>query len=864
MLTVEGYICLLHAKSSTRESPTGAGRIGFVNPQRLILKEELRMKKVLSLVLAFAMILGSFGFVFANEFPDVKDSAYYGEAVNVLSSLDVIGGFPDGTFGPEKEVTRAQMATMIVNALGMTVSGQSDTKFSDVSKSHWASGFIAYATSVGFVAGYPDGTFKPDAQVTYDQALTMIVAALGYKAESLPGTWPGNFVNKAQGLGILDTCKTTGTTNAPRQDIACFLYDALDCAIGYTDKDGTWHANDANGDGVGDDDMYGRLGAVNYRTATELDGSFIVTGEEKSDLNLQKYLGAFVTAKAASSERDKIVAVAEVKSEFIEGSFNTARTKFTTTDDVAYKIDTTATSTVEYGTGTGESLPFVTFTNGDYDNPSSFTLATAPTGVKLVMAVSLSGSRITKVYSIQVWDTAANAGAGSFMLEDDIQESIKDDQKVGNYDLPMTDDDEIDTAAFTVVGDKTSLDDLAEDDVVTVYLNSDNKIARIEVSTKTIEGTVTKISADPLPDTEFTIAGEAYCLNGDSPKTVANFTTLMNGETEAKFYLDYAGDIFDYEELSDAATYFAVLLDKGVETDKYSNTTNYAKLFLEDGTVKEFEVDSALAAKPVYTGLASGALVEYTVDDDVLVDIAAKDSGTTTPSKFDDNGVYGTNALTDKTVVFSYSGVLAPSDGGEADKDNWSVIEVATLKGCNFNTLDWLVDSGKYEAVLVSGVTGQTAAYAIFVSADGTAKGGELFTALYEGKVQSVTAQTGKITATELYTTAASIQAFKLTKNSNDVITAIPGHASNPLTPTVAAVTSGGKAKAVAISGTLFTDAAGANFTMDKDAYVYIYDVSDKKWTAGSLSSMTGKTYTGIFLYKLGTGDYDLVLMIKD
>ena len=132
MLTVEGYICLLHAKSSTRNRLTGADRRGLVGPQRLILKEELRMKKVLSLVLAFAMILGSFGFVFASDFSDVKDTEYYSEPVNVLSGLGVIAGFPDGTFKPGDNVTRAQMATMITAALGIPVKGSGATGFSDV------------------------------------------------------------------------------------------------------------------------------------------------------------------------------------------------------------------------------------------------------------------------------------------------------------------------------------------------------------------------------------------------------------------------------------------------------------------------------------------------------------------------------------------------------------------------------------------------------------------------------------------------------------------------------------------------------------------------------------------------------------
>ena len=97
MLTVEGYICLLHAKSSTRNRLTGADRRGLVGPQRLILKEELRMKKVLSLVLAFAMILGSFGFVFASDFSDVKDTEYYIVAEEDLAKFK--GGDKSVAFG---------------------------------------------------------------------------------------------------------------------------------------------------------------------------------------------------------------------------------------------------------------------------------------------------------------------------------------------------------------------------------------------------------------------------------------------------------------------------------------------------------------------------------------------------------------------------------------------------------------------------------------------------------------------------------------------------------------------------------------------------------------------------------------------
>ena len=333
--------------------------------------------------------------------------------------------------------------------------------------------------------------------------------------------------------------------------------------------------------------------------------------------------------------------------------------------------------------------------------------------------------------------------------------------------------------------------------------------------------------------------------------------TLMNGETEAKFYLDYAGNIYDYEEISEAATYFAILLDYDTVPGKYSATTNYAKLFLEDGTVKEFEPDNTVYAK--VSAIAKGTLVEYTVDDDELTDIAAEDALASAAVEFDSNGVIktGKDALTTKTIVFNYTGTSF-TDGKENDADNWSVIEVSALMGGKADDFGYFVDGGKYEAARVLNVAGQTAAYAIFVSHDGTAKAGELYSALYEGEVKSITS---KVTPT-VYTTASSITAYTLTLNSSDVVTAFASTKTVAGMP--AAVTSGGKVKAVSISGTMFTDAAGANYTMDKDALVYIYDKSDDAWTAGSLSSMTGKTYTGIFLYKLGTGDYDLVIMIKD
>ena len=847
MLTVEGYICLLHAKSSTRKSWTGAGRRGLVTPQRLILKEELRMKKVLSLVLAFAMILGSFAFAFASDFPDVPDNEYFSEPVNVLSGLGVIGGFPDGTFKPEKEVTRAEMATMVVNALGMTVTGQADTKFTDVPKSHWASGFINYATSVGFVAGYPDGSFKPDDPVTYDQALTMIVAAEGYKAESLPGTWPGSFVNKAKSLGMLDICSTTGTANAPREDIACFLYKALTNKIGYTDKDGAFHEN-LDKDGKATDTMISRLGGTPYNGGNP----FVVDGTQTSDIDLNKYFGAYITAYAAKDDTSKIIAVAEVKSEFIEGKLNDGRT--TIKGDSEYKV-----------TSNTKDVDFTYFENGEI---GSKTWKTATVKKNLIFAVKLDGAKVAEVYSAQEWTPFVTFRAAS-----DIQEELEDDQTLngGSCSFVLDDDDEIDASEFIMVG-KTALADLAENDVITVYLDgvTSGDVAKLEVSTATVEGEITKMTS---AKDAYTIAGTKYDVAKDALPAV----TGANVEDEGTFYLNYAGEIFDYEATK-TVKHFGVVLDTGVDVGRYSSKAFFLKMFIEDGTTAELEVDASATGKMATylndkdsdgkfdewgtTKPAAGTLVEYSVDSDNVV-VALNESAYTTKTgttgeSFDKNGIYGGVALKSTTVIFSYSG-----DGTEyGDASDYAVKQVADVVELKFDAMTGLYDKGDFVAVLMEGAEAKSDAIAIFANDDFdvVAKGNTVRTVLYEGAAKEITLKKGEtVTA---FSTGAALKPilYKLTF-TDDVATA-PSYtaACNEKSSFAGDIDVSGK---IAVSGNSFKDAANTNFSLDAEAVVYIYDISDDAWTVGKLASVKYE-YIGM----IGTKDaadeeFDIVIAVR-
>ena len=196
------------------------------------------MKKIVSLVLAMSMVLSMFVSAFAattSTFDDVKDTKYAG-AVDALVELNVIDGLPDGTYGPEKEVTRAQLAKMLVICLGLgdTVESlEGRTVFTDVADSHWASGYINAAVQSKVIAGYPDGTFKPEKNVTYAEAVTMVIRALGYgNVVEAEGTWPTAYMLKAVELELLDNMDSPKAGDAAsRGNTAILLWNMLRTAM---------------------------------------------------------------------------------------------------------------------------------------------------------------------------------------------------------------------------------------------------------------------------------------------------------------------------------------------------------------------------------------------------------------------------------------------------------------------------------------------------------------------------------------------------------------------------------------------------------------------------------------------------------
>ena len=115
-----------------------------------------------------------------NDYSDVTADKWYNNAVSTLSRLGVISGYPDGTFRPDASITRAEFAKIAVSFCkygSTTYSGC----FSDVKATDWFSTCVETAKTSNLIAGYPDGTFRPNSAITRAEACTIVNRTLGRK-----------------------------------------------------------------------------------------------------------------------------------------------------------------------------------------------------------------------------------------------------------------------------------------------------------------------------------------------------------------------------------------------------------------------------------------------------------------------------------------------------------------------------------------------------------------------------------------------------------------------------------------------------------------------------------------------------------
>lgn len=589
------------------------------------------LKKVISSVAALTMVASSVA-AFAVDFPDVESTASYAQAVQELSALDVISGYDDGTFGPDKLVTRAEITKMIVDALAERSSAEASTestKFADVSADHWAKGYINQGVADGFIAGMSDTEFDPDANVTYVQAQKMLVSAIGYETYAqAQGGWPTGYKTYAASLDITKGISgITDSTELTRAQVAQMIDNAMDaplCVIASwkTEWNGTKTPNLEVRDGkegrayetlfTEKHDAYKVYGRVTETSKTGSVDTDKVTfqvekadnfddeevkadspvsedmyiGDSKADNYLRTYSQAliqkndddeFTILSIAAAAANKSVTVAS--EDFDENKSTDEALYFfpagTTKGSTKYQLDTTNGVTI-YINGVESSKSIAELRDYlDKNETASVTLQketeTGSTSTSAKYNTIMVSSYVTAIVD-EVIDKTNETSVNFDTYSSGIQAKMTVNKDDDNY-----------TYSFKLDGKEIEATDLQQNDVLNISYDTtgafkDSSFYDVIVTRNVVDG----VKCTSINDSkgEYTIGGTKY-------KAAEGMDIDVETSTEYSLYLDHFGRIAKADENSVSKNY-------GVLKNIYKKAGGdyMAQIITKNGTEEEYKVDS--------------------------------------------------------------------------------------------------------------------------------------------------------------------------------------------------------------------------------------------------------------------------------
>ncbi len=583
------------------------------------------LKKTLAVVLAFAMIL-SMGLTSMAAYSDVEAGTKVSEAVGILSNLNILTGFEDGTFKPDETVTRAQMAAIICRTLGYEDQAQSSmgtTVFNDVAADHWASGYINVAQAQQIINGYGDGNYGPEDQVTYEQAVKMIVSALGYDlAAQSKGGYPTGYLAIASAEGITKSANGKVGDAAARGTIAILVYNSLevrlmDQASWSTGSDGdkyektddtilskylevlkvegvvtktpfaTYESKGFDADMVPEMTIDGK--EFYYNKGVEETKSYSDTVDcslVDADSLLGKYVVAYIGADeddntgnvmvyAVSEKQNKNVVTTVASTQLVD---STDTKYFNNAKQVCYReVGSTRVIELDLEQTAAEFKVYENFGTSTFTNASTTAnLATILQEGGMAQFISNDNDDAIEYVIITAFD------------EEGVIENVTNEDGVIMFDLFYGDLADIDTEdedELTVVykdGALATAADLAANDTVST-VNVHKTVKVLYASSATVTGAV-----ESHDDEVVTIGGTDYKVglqySGDA--------SLLK-DKEGIFFLNVGGIIAHDEADSTASGNYGVVLAVDYEdgiTDGY-----VMQVVLQDGTVAEYEVSSKVA-----------------------------------------------------------------------------------------------------------------------------------------------------------------------------------------------------------------------------------------------------------------------------
>lgn len=590
------------------------------------------LKKVISSVAALTMVASSVA-AFAVDFPDVESTASYAQAVQELSALDVISGYDDGTFGPDKLVTRAEITKMIVDALAERSSAEASTestKFADVSADHWAKGYINQGVANGFIAGMSDTEFDPDANVTYVQAQKMLVSAIGYETYAqAQGGWPTGYKTYAASLDITKGISgITDSTELTRAQVAQMIDNAMDaplCVIASWKTE--WNGSKTPNLEVRD----GKEGRAYETLFTEKHDAYKVYGrvtETSKTGSVDTDKVTFQVEKADNFDDEEVKADSPVSEDMYIGdskadnylrTYSQALIQKNDDDEftilsiaaaAANKSVTVASEDFDENKSTDEALYF--FPAGTTKGSTKYQLDTTNGVTIYINGVESSKSiaelrdyldknetaSVTLQKETETGSTSTSAKYNTIMVSSYVTAIVdevidKTNETSVNFDntyssgiqakMTVNKDDDNYTYSFKLDGKDIEAKDLQQNDVLNISYDTTGSFK----DSSFYDVIVTRNVVDGVKCTSINDSKGEYTIGGTKYKAAEGMDIDVETSTEYSLYLDHFGRIAKADENSVSKNY-------GVLKNIYKKAGGdyMAQIITKKGTEEEYKVDS--------------------------------------------------------------------------------------------------------------------------------------------------------------------------------------------------------------------------------------------------------------------------------
>ncbi len=475
--------------------------------------------------------------------PDIQGTKYE-EAAEVLGALGImVGDAEDGAFRPDDNILRSEMAKVAVYAVGLEdIANGSNvpTRFPDVPQDHWANGAINVAEQQNMVIGDDVGTFRPDDPVLLQEAVTIIVRALGYEPVANDrGGYPAGYMAVASENQLLKGISAAGAAPAKRGDIAQLTFNALTVNL----MEQTGFGSNITYEVVDKTLLFDRLnvekayGQVTGTSETTLTGGS-TTAEDRITINTstfaegdtmaRNYLGYNVVYYAridANTDEKTLILVRPQANKNKDITINAKDLVSVTGDEGANKTVTywrANTNDTSARTATIVAKPVYIY-NGKFAETLTNEQLIPETGNMILLDTDTNN-----VYDIVFVNHFTN-----LVVETVSSATGRITDKYNNSSLLL--DPENTEIMFTLIRDGEEIlpTDLEEWNVISYTVSTDKQLIKAYVTTESILGRVTQVTS------------EGFRINNSETtyKKAANYPNEIKLRDEGRFYLDAEGNI---------------------------------------------------------------------------------------------------------------------------------------------------------------------------------------------------------------------------------------------------------------------------------------------------------------------------------